>query len=317
MIGERVEVVAVDQRLLEHAAGFGKFLLRNAEVTKDLVCEALRELACNEFGLGEDEVDDRQTIFGPNKLPEGRRPGVMAVFLRQFKNPIIYFLLGAGLVSLGIRLWSDAIFIFGVLLINSIIGTIQEWKAENSAEALKSLLRIVAVVRRAGSRRKVDSIDLVPGDVVELESGDAVPADIRLLSAQDLRVDESLLTGESIPVNKEAEPILADDTFIGDRRNILHAGTAVMDGRAVGIVCRTGAGTEVGRIAESLEEAPEIPPLIIRLNKRAVRQHLGMPFTQALEGVSDLFLNTLMKTEDVLEGIASFEEKRRPVWKNK
>ncbi len=229
--------------------------------------ETLRELACNEFGLSEDEVAERRKIFGPNKLPEGRRPGVIAVFIRQFKNPIIYFLLAAGVVSLGIRLWSDATFIFGVLLINSIIGTIQEWKAENSAESLKSLLRIVAVVRRAGSRRKVDSIDLVPGDVVELESGDAVPADIRLLSAQDLRVDESLLTGESIPVRKEAKAILADDTFIGDRLNTLYAGTAVMDGRAIGVVCHIGTGTEVGHIAESLEEAPEVPPLIVRLNQ--------------------------------------------------
>lgn len=229
--------------------------------------DALKSLGSSPEGLSDGEYSDRFTRFGPNKLPEAKRAGLFLVFLRQFKNPLIYILLAAAVVSIGVGAVGDAMFIFAVLLINSIIGTIQEWKAETSAEALKSIMRVMAHVRRNGGRREVDATQLVPGDIVLLESGAAVPADIRLLSTHTLRVDESLLTGESLPVRKDAETILSEGSTVADRINLLHAGTSVLDGRAVGVVCRTGSATEVGKIAESLALEAAKPPLVIRLEQ--------------------------------------------------
>ena len=228
--------------------------------------QAAQRLGSDAQGLSGDEARRRRERFGPNRLPEEGRTGLLRVFLRQFRSPLIYILLVAGLVSLGIGAYADAAFIFAVLLLNSVIGTIQESKAESSAHALKAVIKVRARVRRDGKEQGVDATELVPGDCVLIEAGDAVPADLRLLEAQDLRSDESLLTGESMPVEKAAAEGLDEDTGLGDRRNLLHAGTQVLDGRALGLVCRTGSTTEVGRIAHSLEhEAAAEPPLVIRL----------------------------------------------------
>jgi Ca2+-transporting ATPase len=229
--------------------------------------KTLREVQSREEGLNQEEARQRQEKFGPNKLPEKKRAGLALVFLRQFKNPLIYVLLIAGVVSVAIGSQKDAIFIFAVLLINSVIGTFQEWKAESSAEALQHAIKTIAKVRRSGQRQEVDAVELVPGDILVLESGDAIPADLRLLSAKGLRVDESLLTGESDPVQKNPQADLAEDMPLAERQTLLHAGTAVVDGRATGVVCRTGAATEVGRIAESLGQEAAAPPLVIRLEQ--------------------------------------------------
>jgi len=230
--------------------------------------DILQILDSHEQGLSKQEVARRREQFGPNKLPEKKRASLFSVLLRQFKDPLIYILLIAGVVSLGIGNFNNAIFIFAVLVINAGIGAFQEWKAESSAKALQSVMKVQADVRRAGQRQRLDSAKLVPGDITFVKSGVSVPADIRLLHAQDLRADESLLTGESVPVDKKATVTLSEDAVLGDRTNIIHAGTTIMSGRGMGVVCRTGAYTEVGRIAESLsEEAAQAPPLVVKLKK--------------------------------------------------
>ncbi|MCK5620892.1 MAG: ATPase, partial [Alphaproteobacteria bacterium] len=222
--------------------------------------DALERLGARANGLNEDEVAARRAVFGANSLPAARRPGLAIVYLRQFKSPLIYLLLAAAAVSLAIGELTDAAFIFVVLQVNAVIGTAQEWKAASSAAALDTLVQKLAVVRRNGVRRQIDAVDLVPGDLIELGAGALVPADIRLFSERDLQVDESLLTGESLPVEKDADAHLAADAALGDRLTLLHAGTVVLAGRATGLVARTGLHTEIGRIAQALATAEQPPP---------------------------------------------------------
>jgi len=218
-------------------------------------------------GLADKEAERRRERYGPNKLPEQKRDTVVRTFLRQFRDPLIYILLIAGAVSLAIGNLEDAAFIFAVLLFNAGLGTYQEYKAESAAQSLKQAMQITALVSRGGERREVDSEELVPGDLVSVKSGASVPADIRLLRAQDLRADESLLTGESVPVTKRADAELGPDTPLGDRATLLHAGSTVASGRGTGLVCRTGTMTELGRIAKSLAEEEQLPPLVLRMRR--------------------------------------------------
>jgi len=230
--------------------------------------EVLRRLASASAGLNADEVAARQAEFGTNALPKPPRPGVWAIHLKQFRSPLIYLLLAATAVSILIGEFTDAIFIFAVLQINAAVGTFQEWKAETSAAALDAMIHNWVTVLRDGERVRVDSVELVPGDVAMLESGALVPADLRLLSAVELSVDESLLTGESLPVDKIAEPALDPRTVLGDRHNMLHAGSTIDSGRAVGVVTQTGLHTELGRIAQALAATKSAPaPLVVRLEK--------------------------------------------------
>src|SRR6056297_2774895 len=218
-------------------------------------------------GLRDEEAARRKDRFGPNKLPERQRETLLHTFLRQFKDPLIYILLAAGTVSLLIGNFEDAAFIFAVLLFNAGLGTYQEYKAESAAQSLQKVMRITAQVTRDGKRRGIDSTEVVPGDIVSIKSGASLPADIRLLHSQDLRADESLLTGESVPVEKQACAELDQDTALGDRTTLLHAGSNITSGRGKGVVCRTGTMTEIGRIAESLSEEEQVPPLVIRVRR--------------------------------------------------
>ncbi len=228
--------------------------------------EALAALAAGQGGLSESEAAARRRRFGPNELPRGARPGLLRIYLRQFKNPLVYLLLGATAASLGVGEITDAAFIFVVLQFNAAVGTYQEWTAESSAAELDALIRNVVVVLRGAAPRRVDAIDLVPGDVVRLESGTLVPADLRLIAGLETTVDESLLTGESTPVAKDAGAVLAPETPLAERVNMLHAGTTVLSGRVTGVAAATGAATEVGRIAAALVRgAMAPPPLVIRL----------------------------------------------------
>jgi P-type Ca2+ transporter type 2C len=220
-----------------------------------------------ERGLERQDVQERRDAFGPNRLPRRRRKGPIAIFLRQFQDPLIYILLVAAAVSLAIGNLADAGFIFAVLLFNAGLGTYQEYRAESAAEALNEMMTITARVTRAGKTEDIDSEDLVPGDLVSLQSGAAVPADVRLLKSETLQADESLLTGESSPVEKSAQADLKEDTPLGDRVTLMHAGSTVLSGRGTGIVVRTGRRTEIGRIAESLSEAAQVPPLVLRMRR--------------------------------------------------
>ncbi len=227
--------------------------------------DAAEKLASPDGGLPDAEVARRREIFGENALPQKRPPTVLEIFLRQFTSPLIYVLLVAGIISVLFVDLTDAAFIFIVILVNAVIGTFQEVKAERSATALQQMLKIRARVRRGGREVTVPAEDLVPGDRIVLESGDRVPADIRILRARRLTVDESLLTGESHAVGKNPDPVDAS-LPPGDRLNMLYAGSTVMSGRSTGVVVATGRHTEIGQIAETVtaSEAGR-PPLVIRM----------------------------------------------------
>jgi Ca2+-transporting ATPase len=186
---------------------------------------------------------------------------VTSLFLRQFLSPLIYVLLIAALISLLLRETSDAVFISAVLLVNALIGTVQEYSAERSAEALRKLVTTYAHVLREGESFEVDAREIVPGDIVLLEDGFKVPADLRLLESNGLEIDESLLTGESLPVSKDPSAILALGVPLGDRRNMAFAGSLVTRGRGRGLVVATGLDTEVGHMASYLITGKETRPL--------------------------------------------------------
>lgn len=231
-------------------------------ISVDEVAERLRS---PESGLSSAEVTRRREIFGDNVLPKRRPPTVIEIFLRQFTSPLIYVLLAAGAISALFTDLTDAVFIFAVILLNAIIGTSQEVRAERGSESLRQMLEIHAQVRRDDHETTVPAEDLVPGDRILLESGDRIPADIRILSAQSLSVNESLLTGESHAVEKSSGVI--DSTLPpADRLNILYAGSTVMRGRAMGVVIATALNTEIGQIAETVTASEEgKPPLAIRM----------------------------------------------------
>jgi magnesium-transporting ATPase (P-type) len=226
----------------------------------------LERLVSGIDGLSDEEAARRLAEFGPNQLPDRPPPSPFFLFLAQFRSPLIYILLIAAGISLAIADAADAAFILIVVMVNASIGTFQEWKAEQSAQALRTLLRTTATVIRSGGSEEVPAEDLVPGDVVLLESGQRVPADLRLLEARDLRVDESLLTGESVAVEKEAGEALPPETPVADRRTMAFAGSTATFGRGRGVVVATGGHTQVGGIATSIASVESAkPPLVLRM----------------------------------------------------
>ncbi|WP_048886525.1 cation-translocating P-type ATPase [Aurantiacibacter atlanticus] len=230
--------------------------------------EALAGAQSSVTGLDETEANERLSAFGRNSLPETRNSGPLRIFLRQFTNPLIYLLLGAGALSLAIGDRWDAIFIFGVLTTNALISSYQEYKADASAMALRMLVPQTARIRRGGIAREIPSAEIVPGDIVELESGFKVTADLRLLSSLGLRIDESLMTGESAPAAKDAQAFIEMDTPPGDRLTMAHAGTTVVEGRGVGVVVATGTETLLGEIGTTLAAATRTAvdtPLVRRM----------------------------------------------------
>ena len=229
--------------------------------------EVAKRLDTTPAGLSSAEAKARLKTYGPNSLPEPPRRSIVGVFLGQLKSPLIYLLLAAALAALLLGEHADAGFIGLVLVLNSAIGGTQEWRAEINTLALRSSIRAKSRVLRDGAVRLADGSELVPGDMVLLEAGDRVPADLRLVRAFDARADESALTGESFPVEKVAHQALAPDLPVGDRSTLLHAGTTVQTGRVEGVVVATGSETEIGRIAKALAAPAEPPPLTQRLER--------------------------------------------------
>ena len=228
----------------------------------------LADLDSGLHGLTGLEAERRLAKLGPNALPRAKPLGLLRVFARQFASPLIYVLVAAAALSVVIHEFSDAAFIGAVLLVNAVIGTVQEFSAQRAAEALDRLVMTKARVVRDSDTYQVNAEDLVPGDIVLLESGDRVPADIRLLHAHDLDVDESLLTGESMATVKDADAVVAPDSALGDRPNLAYAGTLVSRGRGRGVVYATGMSTELGRIAEDvLGGEGAKPPLVLRMER--------------------------------------------------
>ena len=231
------------------------------------VQDTLHDLDATTDGLTTSQAQKHIIHYGKNSLPEAKKSTLISIFIEQFKNPIIYVLLVAAIVSFAIKEFSDAGFILAVLIINAIIGTYQEYSAGQKADALKKVLKTYVSVLRDGKKVELLSQDVTIGDIVHFESGVKVPADIRLIEDYDLQVDESLLTGESIDVNKDNTYISTDiDEPIGDRKNMLYAGSMVTKGRATGVVTAVADQTEIGKIA-SLLASSEITktPLVQRM----------------------------------------------------
>jgi len=227
------------------------------------------QLGTRSTGLTCDEIRHQLAQHGHNELAEEPPPSVLVVLLRQFRSPLIYILLAAAVVTVVLGDYIDATVIAAVLVLNAAIGYTQEQRAESSVRGLRRLMAPRTHVIRDGRDAEIESRELVPGDVVLLESGARVPADLRLFAVTALRVDESLLTGESLPVSKQID-ILAEDTGVADRTNMVYAGTVVSSGRGRGYSVATGNGTALGQIAEQIHTGETIAtPLQQRMNRFA------------------------------------------------
>ena len=218
-------------------------------------------------GLDTDEVSQRLTKYGPNRLPEGKKQSAFMRFLHQFNNILVYVLLGAGFVKLMVGLWLDAAIILGVVILNALLGFIQEGKAEKALDSIRNMLSAEARTLRGGEIRLIPSEELVPGDVVFLESGDKVPADLRLVEVKNLRTEEAALTGESVPIDKTTEAV-SDKATIGDREGMAFSGTLVASGRGTGIVVATGSETELGRINQMMTSVSALETPLLRQIKK-------------------------------------------------
>jgi cation-transporting ATPase F len=230
-------------------------------MTPDAALEAQRCEAGR--GLSVEDALQRRDIYGRNSLTPKRGKSPLLLFLSQFHQPLVYILIASGTVTAYLREWVDSGVIFGVVLLNAIIGFIQEANALRAIAALSQALSIGTTVLRDGAKQAIDAAELVPGDIVFLQSGDRVPADLRLLQIRELRIDESALTGESLPVEKSLPP-LPFETLLADRVNMAFSSTLVTFGTAVGLVVETGDRSQVGRINKMLADATELETPLTR-----------------------------------------------------
>ncbi|WP_022947098.1 cation-transporting P-type ATPase [Methylohalobius crimeensis] len=221
-------------------------------------------------GISEEEADRRIQRYGPNRLPEPKKRSLLLRFLSHFHNLLIYILVAAAAIAGLLGHWVDTGVIFGVVLINAVIGFVQEGKAEKALDAIRNMLAPRASVVRDGTRQNLSAEALVPGDVVLLEPGDKVPADLRLIKSKNLQIQEAILTGESLPVEKS--PTSVDErAAIGDRRSVAFSGTLVSAGQGVGVVVATGPATEIGRISGMLAEVERVTTPLLRKMDRFSR----------------------------------------------
>ena len=250
--------------------------------------DVLKILGSRRGGLTADEVAERLEKHGPNQLEGRKKTSAILQFLSQFLSPLIYVLLVAVVISLIVGHYTDAWVILGVLILNAIIGYVQESKAEQSMEALMKLASPRASVRRDGRQKEIPATEIVPGDIILLEAGDKVPADSRLFDVANLKVNESTLTGESVAVDKNIQSIPGDHS-ISERKNMAFMGTVITYGRAAAIVVATGMSTEMGRIATGLREVKSEPtPLqnsISKLSRYIIYLFLGISVLLVLVGL--------------------------------
>lgn len=231
----------------------------------DAISECLQTDLKN--GLSETEVEDRLAKFGPNILKQAKGPGILSIFLSQFINLLIIILLIAALISLLLGEKIDAIMIMAIVLINAIVGFIQEYKVEKAIEHLKKLVTTNAKVYRDGKLLEIPSSDLVPGDLIVIEEGTKIPADIRIIQAINLQTIEAPLTGESTPITKTSET-LKDELPIADQKNMLFSATIVSVGKGTGIVVATGMDTQIGKIAHLVQSETSPPtPMQVKLDR--------------------------------------------------
>ena len=231
------------------------------------VSHVLENLQTSEEGLSDAEAAKRLNQYGRNELRAKPKRTMLQMLREQLLDPMVLILIGAAVLSFVLRQWTEAVVIAVIVVINALIGILQEKKAQSSLEALKSMTAPVARALRQGEESRIPAAELVPGDIVFLGDGDKVPADMRLVDSANLKVQEASLTGESVPVEKEAEEILQEDCPLGDRSNMIYTSSIVTYGRAVGVVVATGMDTQVGNIAEMLDEQDELDtPLKRKLN---------------------------------------------------
>ncbi|MFH1714527.1 MAG: HAD-IC family P-type ATPase, partial [Candidatus Nealsonbacteria bacterium] len=207
-------------------------------------------------GLKQKEVDDIQTKIGKNEFPEEKPQPRWKMLISQFQSPLIYILVMAGIATLVLREFTDSIVIFGAVILNTIVGYLQEGKASKALRELKKAVIHEATVLRNGETKSLGYQELVPGDILLLAPGSKVPADARIIESHNLKINEMALTGEWLPAKKKSEPI-QKDTSLADRDNMVYMGTIVEDGRGKAIVTETGFLTEIGRIAEMVRESKE------------------------------------------------------------
>jgi magnesium-transporting ATPase (P-type) len=223
----------------------------------------LEKLGATSAGLTRHEAEARLKTHGPNRLPEPPKRSTVLRFLLQFHNILIYVLIGSAVITAVLDHWIDTFVILAVVLANAIIGFIQEGKAEKAMDAIRQMLAPHASVLRSGERHSIEGEKLVPGDIVLLEAGDKVPADLRLLKTHGLQIQEAILTGESVPVEKHTEPV-PFDAPLGDRSCIAFSGTLVTSGQGKGVVVATGAATEIGRISGLLSEVETLTTPLVK-----------------------------------------------------
>ena len=236
-----------------------------------------------ETGLTAQEAGKRLEEYGKNEIPKGKKRPWWSRLLMQFNNVLIYVLMAAALITALLEHWIDTWVILAVVIVNALIGFIQEGKAERALESIRKMLSLEAIVIRDGEKKTLDAEDLVPGDVVMLKSGDKVPADIRLVKSKDLRVEESPLTGESTSVEKSTDAV-DEDAIIGDQLSMAFSGTVVTYGKAAGVVVGTGAQTEIGKINQMISDVEEITtPLLQQIEK------FGKWLSLIILGVTSLF----------------------------
>lgn len=260
--------------------------------------ELCRELGTSAgAGLEISEADNRLREHGPNVLQEKPPRSIFSIFLSQMKEILVVILLVAAIISAFLGEWEDAIVILIIVILNAVIGVFQENKAENALKALKDMTKPAAKVMRGGKVIQISAEDVVPGDLILLDAGDSVPADARLIEAASLQSNESALTGESVPAEKNPAAIISDQVPVGDRKNMLFMGTTITSGRGRAIVVETGMNTQLGQIARLLDDSvPESTPLQQRLGK--LGKVLGIA---AVAIVALVFLIGLLRGEDLLE----------------
>ncbi len=236
--------------------------------------DVISSLGSSREGLGAEEAKKRLSEYGPNKLEEKKKDSIIKQFLEKLLDPMLIILMIAAVLSVitsaasGETEWSDAIIILIVVLINAILGVVQESKAEKAIEALQSMSKAKSKVKRGGQIVTVESEELVPGDIIELEAGDSVPADARVLLSASMKAEEAALTGESVPVDKISDTLSGTEVPLGDRKNMVYMGSTIVYGRGEAVVVSTGMKTEMGKIATALSDAADNEtPLQRKLNQ--------------------------------------------------
>ena len=237
---------------------------------------ALAAFHTSHHGLESDEAAARIAVFGPNRLPRTSGRGAFVRFLLQFNNVLIYVLLAAAVLSAALGHWIDAAVVLGVTLANAIIGFIQEGRAAQALEAIRGMIDPRATVLRDGHRATIGADEIVPGDIVLVEAGARVPADLRLMRARGLRIDEATLTGESVPVDKTPAPV-TNDAQLGDRRSMAFSGTFVTAGQGSGVVVATASKTELGRISTLIGSVESLQtPLVLQIDRFGRQLTIGI-----------------------------------------